>query len=643
MLKVIVIDRALKLLVRENCEMLRGAEQNMASLYRVIYSRPELVLAETNDGFRIHRQTYGEGKRRAEEIAAALYARIGAGHRYVALAMENSPEWIAAFWGILMSGNKPYLVNLRHPASLSNGILRTLHIDTILCDVPGALEGSYIPVSELKGAGEAPREFENELAISTSATTLREVICFYDGAAICAQIMNVDHILSANDRMPKPYHGQIKQLAFLPFYHIFGLFAVYFWFTFFNRTFVFLSDYAPDTLLKTCRKHEVTHLFAVPLLWHTVERQLNHELEKRGEKAQKKFRRGLALCTRLQDVFPYAGSTWAKRIMRDVTDELFGPSLQFCISGGSYLRDSALKLFNGIGYAIHNGYSMSEIGITSVELDPRASGRNRNSIGMPFPSVEYRISEKGTLQVRGDSLCTRMLANGEPVPREGEWFDTGDIMTVDSRGRYYIQGRAGDLVIGENGENINPDALEQRFTLKDARAFSVLGLEQDGSEQLTLVIQASPYVDGDAISRMRDELMRVNETLPEASRIRRVSMTHDPIAPETAIKVGRQYLRRGIANGSIRLLPLQAAGTAGGAESPMAEKVRQIVAGELGVEPGAIGYDDNLMLDQGMTSLQYFAVLARLSEAFQLSSKGTPEAYCRSIREFCDYIAREAR
>ena len=75
----------------------------------------------------------------------------------------------------------------------------------------------------------------------------------------------------------------------------------------------------------------------------------------------------------------------------------------------------------------------------------------------------------------------------------------------------------------------------------------------------------------------------------------------------------------------------------------MAEKVRQIVAGELGVEPGAIGYDDNLMLDQGMTSLQYFAVLARLSEAFQLSSKGTPEAYCRSIREFCDYIAREAR
>jgi acyl-CoA synthetase (AMP-forming)/AMP-acid ligase II len=74
--------------------------------------------------------------------------------------------------------------------------------------------------------------------------------------------------------MASMYNGSIKQLAFLPFYHIFGLFAVYYWFAFFGRTFVFLKDYSPDTIARTCRRHEVTHIFAVPLLWHTVEEKI---------------------------------------------------------------------------------------------------------------------------------------------------------------------------------------------------------------------------------------------------------------------------------------------------------------------------------------------------------------------------------
>ena len=73
---------------------------------------------------------------------------------------------------------------------------------------------------------------------------------------------------------------QLKQLAFLPFYHVFGLFAVYFWFTFFGRTLVFLRDYSADTILKTCRRHQVTHIFAVPMLWHTIEKQVRAEVAK---------------------------------------------------------------------------------------------------------------------------------------------------------------------------------------------------------------------------------------------------------------------------------------------------------------------------------------------------------------------------
>ena len=70
----------------------------------------------------------------------------------------------------------------------------------------------------------------------------------------------------------------MKLLMFLPLFHIFGLVASYFWFAFFGRTFVFLSDYSPNTILSTIRRHKVTHLFAVPLLWDTLAKEIKKEV-----------------------------------------------------------------------------------------------------------------------------------------------------------------------------------------------------------------------------------------------------------------------------------------------------------------------------------------------------------------------------
>ena len=67
------------------------------------------------------------------------------------------------------------------------------------------------------------------------------------------------------------------------------------------------------------------------------------------------------------------------------------------------MSDKNKKLFlksyfddkNGIGYNLHNGYGMSEIGITSVELRRKAAQRNQNAVGKPFDSVEYRLDDPG--------------------------------------------------------------------------------------------------------------------------------------------------------------------------------------------------------------------------------------------------------
>ena len=74
------------------------------------------------------------------------------------------------------------------------------------------------------------------------------------------------------------------------------------------------------------------------------------------------------------------------------------------ISGGSTINLKTLEFFNAIGYHLANGYGMTEIGITSVELSDKKKLLNSGSVGLPFKGVEYRI-EDGRLLVRGDCLA----------------------------------------------------------------------------------------------------------------------------------------------------------------------------------------------------------------------------------------------
>lgn len=635
------MNKEIKTILNSTNTALRKEDLSLADLYALTFCAPERIMAECTEGFRIRTYTYGQVKDLCERTAKGIYDAVGEGHRYIGLEMENSVEWIAAFWGILKSGNKPYLINTRHPKALSDRILKALGVEHIIAKEPGSLDGKYLLMADLQGEGECPAAFENELALATSGTSLKETICIYTGKNIAAQIANAEGIIRANPRMAATYKGRIKNLAFLPFYHVFGLVAVYFWFTCYRMTLVFLPDLSPDTILKTCRRHEVTHIFAVPLLWHTVEKQVLKQAEEEGQ--LQKLQKGLTLCTKLQDLFPIRGADLSQKIMHSVTDRLFGQSVKFCISGGSALRSDALKLTNGLGYPLHNGYGMSEIGIASVELGLRPKDRNLNSVGKPFGSVEYRINAEGVLEVKGASLCDRRRIDGQDLPMEG-WFETGDLAELSADRRCFVKGRKGDTVIGESGENINPDSIEALLTLRDAMAFSVLGLPGKTGEVPAVVVQISPYITKEKLLALKAELEQLNKELPMPAQLRAFYATTDPIMAQTAIKVSRAWLKREIAEGSVTLQDLSSVKAAAAGEfdrqSPLAQKVLEIVGEVLGIPAEQIDPDAHLMLELDATSLQYFSILSALAEEFKVSAS-SGEEYRYTVRAFCEYLERQ--
>lgn len=609
-------------IIAQNAIKLKNSQKTLSDIYKLIFSYSDTVMVECSTMTRKITFTYSQIEQRIEKISKSIAGKIPEHSCFIGLHGENSPEWIITFWAILKSGNKPYLVNLRQPKTFTEGVLNTLGVSCVItCNSNAEYTVPTLTFESLENnefeSDITDRTFANEFALSTSGTTLKEKICLYNGTVLSEQILNLETIIRTNPNIIGTRNGSMKMLAFLPLYHIFGLEAMFLWYAFMGSTFVFLNDFSPENILRTIRNHNVTHVFSVPLLWHAVEKAVRREVAQKDEKTQKKFQNGLELSLKIQNSFPILGSKIAASLFKDVRKKLLGENIRCCISGGSFIKPSAVELLNAIGYPLCNGYGMTEIGICSVELGKKPSERMLCSIGKPFDSLEYRIGEKGQLLAKGSSLCKEIIIDGVKQ-NNSEWFDTGDIVHIDEHGRYYIDGRYSDVVFSDDGENLNPDFAERAFSLRDALELSVLG--NDDNTKLMLVVRVPRGLLAEQKERLISEIERCNTSLPSSYSVREIRYTYDPLIEEGGIKVSRAYLKKAIKDNKIKLFDIceNDKPTDSANDSELKYIIRGIFAKVLELPVEKIGDEMHFMNDLGGTSLDYFTLVNELDTRFDL-------------------------
>ena len=622
------------------CAQLENGPKTMEHIYQLNFQASDIFCPElevmTEEGAYVgsrRYRTYAQIHQQIEKAGRALHALTGEQGAFIGLYAENSPEWIILFWAILRSGNQPFLVNLRQPEDTCRQLLETLHATTTVCNTgaPALTERIFTLEQLLETDTEQVvlPTFGNRLALATSGTTLKQKICIYDGDQISEQVINSASIVRENRKIIAGYKGSIRHLAFLPFYHIFGLEAVLLWFSMFGSTYIFPANMMPQTLMRTIRGHSVTHIFAVPLLWNSVEKAALREAEKSGQ--SKQLQRAMRISLVLQRL--PMGGILAKRILREVRQRLFGDTIQFCISGGSYISAETLRFFNALGYPLCNGFGMSEIGITSVELSKKAKHRMLASIGKPFRSVEYKLSDEGHLLVGGHSTCTELLINGQSHTPD-YWLDTGDLMTADNTGRYYVTGRVSDVVFGADGENLNPELAERAFHLPEVKEFCVLG--DKNNEKLLLVIQLPETFTPQQYEALEKTVDATNRSLPAAYQIKKIRYTTNNLKSPTAIKISRAWLRRAINEGQVVLekQPVLSEPAQMSEDSPLKATLRAMIAEILDIPPEAVADNAHFMNDLGGSSLDFFAFLSEIEREYGIAMEFEPENYGYSLNDF---------
>lgn len=149
-------------------------------------------------------------------------------------------------------------------------------------------------------------------------------------------------------------------------------------------------------------------------------------------------------------------------------------SMRVFISGSAPLGEGLFRRFEDLtGFRILERYGMTEAQmIASNPYEPER--RIPGSVGYPLPGVAVRISgengreaeegERGEVWVSGENVFQGYWHRPEETAgcRDGPWFRTGDLGYRDprDRGRLYLVGRAGELVIS-GGLNVYPKEVEK--------------------------------------------------------------------------------------------------------------------------------------------------------------------------------------
>lgn len=626
--------------VESKLHQLQSMKPDFTSLFSLMFSEQTNILFERSNGYRIEKTTYGEAYHRILRLSNSFKKQTSnlPYNSVIGLYMDNSLSWILAFWMILKSGYRPLLMNLRLSDATLAEALASCNVQLVVSDgkqfsVPTIV---FNDISELTDVPSIDCPFGSEILVMSSGTSDHLKICAYSAEEFVYQIEDSYHIICQCQQIKRHYEGELKLLTFLPFYHIFGLVAVYIWFSFFSRTFVQLNDFSPQTVLNTIRRHRVTHIFAVPMFWNRVYSQAIKTIHDRGEQTEKKFLKGLAIAQKLGDV-PLIGHLFCQTAFREVRENLFGDSICFMITGGSEIREEVLQFFNSIGYHLANGYGMTEIGITSVELSAKKKIRNSGFVGKPLSSVEYSINPSGELLVRGRSIAKYILEDGNITTRD-DWFNTHDLAEC-VHGHYRILGRKDDLIISSSGENLNPNLIEPQLDIAGVRELCLIGLRESDRIVPCLIASVDKMTTEEEANAILSALKNRLLELKLSSSIGKILLTSDPLIGSSEFKLNRSHIARDCQSGKLAVLdPVAFRRTDNDPDDELMNYLKELFAVALGKNTKDISSQADFFLDEGGTSLDYFAIISKIQEDYSIAFPTAADRSLNSIQELYNYI-----
>jgi long-chain acyl-CoA synthetase len=551
---------------------------------------------------RTARWSYGLVTRTAYQFSRELEARsIGKGDRVLIWA-ESSPEWVAVFFGCLVRGAIAVPLDVQSESDFVDRVAR--QVEAKLAVIDQAALGKAppeIPAIEMEKLGsilschaveppssvEASPDDTAEIVFTSGTTAEPKGVCITHRNLLA----NLDPLEReiAHYRKYERFVHPLRFLNLLPLSHVFGQLMGVFVPQLLGGEVFFQASLNPSHIIETVKRGRISVIVAVPRVLDTLRVKIERDYEVRGE--LERFHRTFAAARGR-----YPLSRWWK--FRRV-HSTFGWKFWAFISGGAALDQDTEEFWDRLGFAVIQGYGMTETAsLVSVNHPFKLV---RGSIGAVMPGQEVRLADDGEILVRGENVTAGY-----------GWFRTGDVGELDAKGNLRFKGRKKDVIVTSAGMKIHPEdverALDREPEVKASAVVTAVG--PDGPEPLAVLVMRDPQADAKAV------IERANVSLARHQRVRRWFVWPGEDFPRTPTQKVRRQL--------VAELVVAAVGdeSRSGVHSPVASgrggTIDEIVAGLRNGAPGRIDPSATLGTDLKLDSLGRIELLSEIEERYQV-------------------------
>jgi long-chain acyl-CoA synthetase len=519
--------------------------ENLLSLFRDFATHRDDIAIIQKHGYR--RETWTYAKLLETAKGCALFLRqngVKTGDR-VLLWAPNSAEWVAVFWGCLLRGAVVVPMDEGASADFVERVAREAAVKLAFTfgrgalagadalqkglqvvgmeEIADSLQGANLPNARNAAGEPSAANYDSFSDVPVTRASLAEIL-FTSGTTseprgvllthgnFLANLQPLEAGIAAYRKYERWFHP-LRFVTLVPLSHVFGQFMALFVPPLLGAGVVFESSATAPEIMRTIKRERATALVAVPRMVEMLRSGIERNLAASG--------RSEWLAGALQAA---AGKKFLRRawMFRRIHQQL-GWKFWAFISGGAALATRDEEFFRRIGYAVVQGYGMTETAsLISLNHPFRAAA---GSIGKVLPGREFKLGEDGEILVRGENVSAGYWEAGQQRVSEGsEWLHTGDIGELDGEGNLHFRGRKKNVMVTPAGLNIYPEDLEAVLRKQaGVRDCVVVPIERDENAQPCAVMLLDIGETGKGVDELRNlartVIDRANSSLAEYQRI----------------------------------------------------------------------------------------------------------------------------
>lgn len=408
---------------------------------------------------------------------------------------ENSEGWVYAFFSIWQKGAVAVPVDASSTVSDFSYILRdcTPHgIWTSQHNVPvveqallqtGLSIPYYVIEERMKCEPELTRELPERLpwaGLDVPYNQKLALIIYTSGTTgspkgVMLSYQNLMANIKGVSQDVRIYTSKSRVMILLPLHHVLplmGSLIAPFWKG--GGVAICPSLTAPDLMDTLCRG-KVAIVIGVPRLWQMLYGGIKKKIDSN------------IITAFLFNMCAFFRSRTLSRLVFGSIRRKMGGNIKYFVSGGAALSKDIGEGLKTLGLDVLEGYGMTET--APIICFTRPSDIRPGCVGLPLPGIECKLVN-GELCAKGPNVMmgyyNRPEETAQVLDKDG-FIHTGDLATIDKKGRVTITGRTKEIIVLSNGKNIEPSEIEYKLEQYDQYVKEV-AVMQDGDLLRAIVV-----------------------------------------------------------------------------------------------------------------------------------------------------------